>query len=65
LPDDRATAALSVRRRVRPNAATAHAARADAMIAARDADALPALFADEVEVVMLGSRAPRALSMPR
>src|SRR5262249_35420201 len=32
-----------VRRRVRPNAATANAARFDAVIAARDADALPAL----------------------
>ena len=38
-------------RRVRPNAATAHAARLDAAIAARDADALATLLADESEVV--------------
>jgi class 3 adenylate cyclase/tetratricopeptide (TPR) repeat protein/ketosteroid isomerase-like protein len=38
-------------RRVRPNAATAQAARVDAAIAAHDADALPALFADESKVV--------------
>src|SRR5262249_40323117 len=36
-------------RRVRPNAATAYLARLDAAVAACDADALPALFADEVE----------------
>ena len=35
-----------VRRRVRANAATANAARIDAAIAARDADALPTLLAD-------------------
>ncbi len=34
------------RRRVRPNAATAHAARLDAAVAARDAGALSALFSD-------------------
>src|SRR5205823_5041724 len=38
-------------RRVRSNAATAHAARLDAAIAARDFDALPTLLADEYEVV--------------
>src|SRR5205823_12885121 len=38
-------------RRVRPNAATANAARLDAPIAVRDADALPTLLADEYEVV--------------
>ncbi|MGH7895064.1 MAG: nuclear transport factor 2 family protein, partial [Candidatus Binatia bacterium] len=43
--------AEKLERRVRPNAATAHAARLDAVIAARDADALPALFADSVEVM--------------
>ena len=37
-------------RRVRPNAATANAARVDAAIAARDAGALAALFADDVRV---------------
>src|SRR5262249_26534187 len=36
-----------VQRRVRPNAATAHAARVDTAIAARDADALSAVFAPE------------------
>jgi hypothetical protein len=39
-----------VRRRVRSNAATAHAAHVDAAFAARDADALPALLADGCEV---------------
>ncbi|TML91747.1 MAG: nuclear transport factor 2 family protein, partial [Actinobacteria bacterium] len=39
------------RERVRPNAATANAARLDAAIAARDADALPTLVADHAEVV--------------
>src|SRR5206468_5462611 len=38
-------------RRVRPNAATANAARLDAVIAARDDDTLATLFADEMEVV--------------
>jgi class 3 adenylate cyclase len=38
-------------RRVRANAATAIAARLDAAIAARDADALPALLADGIEHV--------------
>jgi hypothetical protein len=41
----------AMKRRVRANAATAHVARVDAVIAARDADALPALFADESEVI--------------
>src|SRR5262249_18276092 len=42
----RATADGVVRkRRVRPNLATANAARFDAVIAARDTEALPALFA--------------------
>ncbi len=36
-------------RRVRPNAATANAARADAAVEARDADAWARLFADRVE----------------
>src|SRR5439155_11878182 len=39
------------RRPVRPNAATANAARLDAAIAVRDADALPILTADVCEVV--------------
>jgi class 3 adenylate cyclase len=43
--------AVRLTRRVRPNAATANAARFDAVIAARDADALPALFADVAEFV--------------
>jgi hypothetical protein len=38
-------------RRVRPNAATTHAARVDAAIAARDADSLPGLFAECAEFV--------------
>jgi tetratricopeptide (TPR) repeat protein len=41
-----ATPAGAVRRRVRPNAATAQAASLDVVMAARDADALPALFAE-------------------
>src|SRR5262249_12420112 len=40
-----------VRRRVRPNAATVNIARLDAALATRDTDALPALVADEMEVV--------------
>jgi class 3 adenylate cyclase len=40
-----------IRRRVRANAATAHAARIDSVIAARDTDALSTLFADFVETV--------------
>jgi class 3 adenylate cyclase/ketosteroid isomerase-like protein len=43
--------ARPVQRRVRANAATAHADRVTAAIAARDADALLALPADELEVV--------------
>src|SRR5262249_19899841 len=50
-PDDRARPARPVRRRVGANAATACAARVDAAIAARDADALSTLSADEWEVV--------------
>ncbi len=38
-------------RRVRPNAATANAARLDAVIAARDTDALPALFTEDAEFI--------------
>src|SRR5262249_42335543 len=38
-------------RRVRLNAATAHAARAEAAIAARDADAFSAMYADDSESV--------------
>src|SRR5262249_28553790 len=45
------TAGRPVQRRVRPNAATARAARLDAAIAARDADALAAVFAPEGEGV--------------
>ncbi|TML91762.1 MAG: nuclear transport factor 2 family protein [Actinobacteria bacterium] len=41
----------AVERRVRANAATANAARVGAAIAARDADTLPTLFADEYENV--------------
>src|SRR5262249_21733680 len=40
-----------VSRRVQPNAATAHVARIEAAIAARDAEALPTLFTDESEVI--------------
>jgi hypothetical protein len=40
-----------VLRRVRGNGATAQAARVDAAIAARDADALPTLFAADLRVV--------------
>src|SRR5207244_262567 len=40
-----------VRRRVQANAASAHAARVDAAIAARDAGKLPTLFADGMEDV--------------
>ena len=48
---DRAEPTHYVRRRVPPNAATAIAARLDAAVAARDADALYALFADHSETV--------------
>src|SRR5439155_16034444 len=44
-------AATKSARRVRPNAATANAARLHAGVASRDTDPLPALFADEFEVV--------------
>src|SRR5262249_11281402 len=50
-PEDRARPARPVRRRGGANAATACAARVDAAIAARDADALSTLSADEWEVV--------------
>jgi len=40
-----------VERRVRPNAATAHATRLEALIAAGDAEALSGLLAEEVEFV--------------
>src|SRR5262249_52746770 len=40
-----------VRRSVRPNAATAHVARLDAAVAARDAEAFHSLFADAYEGV--------------
>src|SRR5262245_11147651 len=40
-----------LRRRVRPNAATANAARLNAVVAARAADALPPLHSDRLEVV--------------
>jgi class 3 adenylate cyclase/tetratricopeptide (TPR) repeat protein len=43
--------ARPVERRVRPNAATANAARLDAAVAAREADALLTLFADESDVI--------------
>src|SRR5207249_10829375 len=49
--DDRAGLARPARRQVRANAATAQMARQDAVVVARDADALPALFADEADVV--------------
>src|SRR5262245_28219137 len=40
-----------VQRRVRANAATAHAARGQAALAARDVDAFSAMYADESEVI--------------
>ena len=43
--------ARPARCRVRPNAATAHAARLDAAIAAQDADAVPALVSAEMEAL--------------
>ena len=49
-PAERPTPAHSARR-VRPNAATENATRLDAAIAAHDADVLPTLLADVVEVV--------------
>jgi hypothetical protein len=48
-------------RRVRPNAATAQAARLDAAIAARDADALPGLYSDEAKV---GASHPHGVRPP-
>src|SRR5262249_31751073 len=48
-PDDRARPARPVRRRVRANAATAIAARMDAALAARDAEAFAGVYADDVE----------------
>jgi hypothetical protein len=44
-------AAAKRERRVRPNAATANAARIDAAFAARDADVFPSLLAEESEVI--------------
>ncbi len=38
-------------RRVRPNAATANAARVDALVAARDVEAFPSLVTDDIQVV--------------
>jgi hypothetical protein len=46
-----ARARTKVHGRVRANAATAHVARIEAVIAARDADALPTLLAEESEVI--------------
>src|SRR5262249_18177127 len=46
-----AARAAGRRRRVRANAATAHCARLDAAIAARDADALAALLTDRTEII--------------
>jgi class 3 adenylate cyclase/tetratricopeptide (TPR) repeat protein len=46
-----ATPARAVRRRVRPNAATANAARVDAAVAARDLDALSTLASDDWEIL--------------
>ncbi len=40
-----------VRRRVRPNAATAHVARFDALLASRDAEGISRLYADEMVTV--------------
>src|SRR5262249_1973915 len=48
-PDDRARPTRPVRRRVRANAATAIAARIDAALAARDAEAVAGVYADDVE----------------
>ncbi|MGH7339953.1 MAG: hypothetical protein ACREKH_05620, partial [Candidatus Rokuibacteriota bacterium] len=45
------TAGRTAQRRIRPNAALALIARLDATIADRDVDALPALYAEETEVV--------------
>jgi class 3 adenylate cyclase/tetratricopeptide (TPR) repeat protein len=45
------SAAHPVPRRVRPNAATVHAARVDAAMATRDASALPTLVAEGCEVM--------------
>src|SRR5207245_838021 len=49
--EDRVATARPANRRVHANAASADVARLDAAIAARDADALPSLFADDVEIV--------------
>src|SRR5262249_29470019 len=46
-----------VRRRVRPNAATAYLARSDAAFAARDADALAVFLAEDYEAVEHTTRA--------
>src|SRR5262249_49029517 len=47
-----------IQRRVRPNAATVFAALWEAAVAARDADALPALYADDAEPVARTPAAP-------
>src|SRR5262249_30562045 len=49
--EDRAALARPVHRQMRANAATANAARLGAAVAARDVDALPTLWADELDVV--------------
>ena len=49
--DELAAQAKPAPRRVRPNAATANAARADAAILARDADAIQTVFAEHAEIV--------------
>jgi class 3 adenylate cyclase/ketosteroid isomerase-like protein len=49
--EDRVAPARGPRRRARENAATVNAQRLEAAVEARAADALPALFADELEVV--------------
>jgi hypothetical protein len=50
-PDGRATRVRPAPRRVHPNAATAFAARFDAIVAVQEVDALPTLLADESEAV--------------
>ena len=50
-PEDRAQPAHPVRRRVRPNAATANVAGVDGAFATRDTDAIGAIFADDAETL--------------
>ncbi len=50
-PETAADEPTAVRRRVRPNAATANAARAEGLIAARDVAALATLQAEDLETV--------------